>query len=118
MRLSSTIGRAVQYSPADPPSDMALLPAYLRQEFAKMKAAIDLLAEGFDTVVYAPPDKPRIGMRRYADGVQWNPGFGGGPYYFDGNTWRKMDMLAGFALRADGSIPADGAYMASGLKLI
>lgn len=107
---------AVQYNPADPPADMALLPTYLRQEFAKMKAAIDLLADGFDTVTYAPPDKPRLGMRRLADGVQWNPGTGPGPYYFNGTIWIRM--IGGVALIADGSITADGANNANGIKFI
>lgn len=113
--MKPTNSGSIQYNPADPPADPALLQAYLRTEFAKMKAAIDLLAEGFDAVTFAPPEKPRIGMRRYADGVQWNPGAGSGPYYFDGMAWIKMDSGL-MALRADGSINADGTYKASGIK--
>lgn len=75
------------YTPADPPSDPSQLPRYLREEFAKMKAAIDALAEGFDPVVYAYPAKPRAGMRRNFDGMQCNPGSGPGLYRYDGSNW-------------------------------
>jgi hypothetical protein len=78
---------ANSYQPADPPSDPAQLQRYLREELAKLKAAIDAVADGFDPVTYAAPAKPRQGMRRYADGTSWNPGSGAGLYRFDGAAW-------------------------------
>jgi hypothetical protein len=81
---------AGRYQPGEPPSDPSQLPRYLREEFAKIKAALDALADGFDLPVYAPPAKPRAGMRRYADGTQWNPGSGAGLYRFDGATWNFL----------------------------
>lgn len=75
------------YQPGTPPSDPAQLPRYLQEEFIKIKAAIDAVAEGFDPVSYAAPAKPRKGMRRYADGTQWNPGSGEGLYRFNGSAW-------------------------------
>lgn len=78
---------ATQYNPADPPSDPAQLQNYLRGEFAKMKAALDTVAEGFIAVSYAPPPKPREGMLRNADGTSWNPGSGAGLYRYNSSTW-------------------------------
>lgn len=36
----------------------------------------------------SPPPKPRVGTTAYADGTNWNPGSGKGPYAFDGTTWQ------------------------------
>ncbi len=36
------------------------------------------------------PTRPREGMIVYADGTDWNPGSGEGPYYYDGGSWRTM----------------------------
>ena len=83
---SSTTG----YQPGDPPADPALFQRFWREEQIKIKDALDALAEGFDPVTYAPPPKPRKGMRRYADGVQWNPGSGEGLYRYDGTTWKFL----------------------------
>lgn len=78
---------AATYQPGDPPNDPANLQRFLNEELTKIKAAIDAVADGFDPVVYAPPAKPRAGMRRYADGTSWNPGSGAGLYRFDGVAW-------------------------------
>lgn len=78
------------YQPGDPPSDPAQLRRFLQEELTKLKAAIDAVAEGFAPPVYAPPLKPRAGMLRNADGVQWNPGSGPGLYRFDGVVWNLL----------------------------
>lgn len=83
---SSTTG----YQPGDPPADPAQLQRFLREELLKIKAAYDALADGFLPVVYAPPAKPRAGMLRNADGVQFNPGSGAGIYRHDGTTWKFL----------------------------
>jgi hypothetical protein len=88
--MKPTNSSTANYQPGDPPEDLAQLPRYLREEFAKVKAAQDALAAGFDPVVTAAPPKPRIGMRRNADGAQWNPGSGAGLYRYDGTTWRFL----------------------------
>lgn len=78
---------AATYQPGEPPSDPTQLARFLRDELTKLKAALDAVADGFDPVVYAPPAKPRAGMRRYADGTSWNPGSGAGLYRFNGSVW-------------------------------
>jgi hypothetical protein len=88
--MRTTNSNTFGYQPGDPPSDPAQLQRFLREEFIKIKAALDAVADGFDPVTNAPPDKPRQGMRRYADGTQWNPGSGAGLYRYDGTTWRFL----------------------------
>lgn len=78
------------YQPNDPPADPAQLQRFLREELARLKAAIDAVADGFAPVVYAPPAKPRAGMLRNADGTQWNPGSGAGLYRYNGSTWNFL----------------------------
>lgn len=107
--MRPTNSNATQYNPADPPSDPAQLPRYLREEFAKMKAALDIVADGFAGVVYAAPAKPRNGMERNADGTQWNPGSGAGKYRFNGTAWAKVD--------ADPLAPTYTAYGSYGLAV-
>lgn len=81
---------ATSYQPGEVPTDVSQIPRFLREEQAKLKAALDALSDGFDPVMYAPPTKPRKGMRRYADGTQWNPGSGEGLYRFDGVSWKYL----------------------------
>lgn len=35
-------------------------------------------------------EKPREGMVVWADGTNWNPGFGAGPYAYIGGAWTKL----------------------------
>src|SRR5262245_8852003 len=61
----------------------------------------DLIAVELRTV-HVEPEKPREGMIVYADGVDWDPGFGEGPYSYDGTGW--VPMFGGVASIPDGSI--------------
>lgn len=81
---------ATSYQPADPPSDPAQLQRFLREELNRLQAAINAVADGFLPVVYAPPDKPRDGAIRNADGSSWNPGSGPGLYRFGAGTWHFL----------------------------
>lgn len=36
------------------------------------------------TIRHSEPDKPRLGYVYVADGADWNPGYGEGPYYYNG----------------------------------
>jgi hypothetical protein len=81
--MRPTNSSAASYQPGDPPADPAQMQRFLREELAKIKAAYDVLADGFAPVTYMPPAKPRMGMTRYADGNQWDPGSGEGFYYYN-----------------------------------
>ena len=43
----------------------------------------------YDTT-YAAPDKPRAGQLYVADGSNWNPGYGAGPYIYQNGAWFPM----------------------------
>lgn len=83
----------VFYAPGDPPADPKELQRFLREELQKIAGAIQLLADGFDPVVYVAPAKPRKGMRRYADGTSWNPSGGAGLYMYNGSAWVLVKAL-------------------------
>lgn len=88
--MRPTNSNTATYQPGEVPADVAAIPRYLREEIAKLKVALDALADGFLPVVYAYPDKPRTGMLRNFDGETINPGSGGGIYRFDGVTWQFL----------------------------
>jgi hypothetical protein len=45
----------------------------------------------------AAPDKPREGLVVYANGTNWNPGSGAGPYAYISGTWTPLHTGAGGA---------------------
>lgn len=59
-------------------------------EFNQLAEVINRLVEENFPISHYPPDKPREGMIRYADGADWNPGSGKGLYVYDGTRWVKM----------------------------
>lgn len=74
------------------------LVASLQRELDRIASAIQIIASGQLETFEKPggPDKPREGMVRIADGVNWNPGSGKGPYWFNGTTqlWETMGGTA------------------------
>lgn len=59
-------------------------------EFNKLSEVINKLVEENFPVSFKPPEKPRTGMVRYADGSSWNPGSGEGLYSYNGNIWVQL----------------------------
>lgn len=80
----------VRYAPGVVPTRPDDLPRYLTNELTGISAAISALATGQLDMSYAAPDKPRDGMVRLADGVQWNPGAGAGVYCYYHATWNRL----------------------------
>jgi hypothetical protein len=78
-----------RYQPTAPPSgdDLTELVTWVLREFETLSIVLNNAAAGEADICYAPPDKPRTGMIRYADGAQWNPGSGAGFYGFRNGTW-------------------------------
>jgi len=57
---------------------------YLYRELTRISILLEALLDGNINISYTPPERPRDGMKRYADGAQWNPGLGRGLYWYDG----------------------------------
>lgn len=41
-------------------------------------------------VLHVAPSKVKVGMVRYADGTDWNPGSGEGAYVYTSGGWAKL----------------------------
>ena len=64
------------------------LAKYTEDEFGQVASAMqDTFA---DHVWNKAPPRPRRGTYVYADGTNWNPGYGEGPYWFDGTLYHPM----------------------------
>lgn len=83
---------SVSYVPEIPPDDPKRLQVYLRDEFFKIRTAIEALATGHFDVQTELPAKPRRGNVRYFDGVNAKPnGTGGeGIWYYNGTAWVQL----------------------------
>lgn len=69
------------------PEDMA---AQFNRELERLSDELETIRLGYNPVHYVAPDKPRDGMKRYADGTQWDPGGGEGLYIYYNGVWNKM----------------------------
>lgn len=72
------------------PTDTQDALKFLYDEVVDLADEIAELRLAFRTVTYVEPARKAIGMIRYADGTTWNPGSGGGYYFWGGSTWKKM----------------------------
>jgi hypothetical protein len=59
----------------------------VNSELLRISQVLNDLTEDVFTIYYAEPEKPRVGMVKNADGVEWNPGGGAGLYFYNGNQW-------------------------------
>lgn len=82
----------IGYTPEDPPADPGQHQRFLRDELRKISGAIQLLALGHLDKTTVAPSKPRDGDLRYADGSNWNPGYGQGAYIYLGTFWKRLAM--------------------------
>jgi hypothetical protein len=69
----------------------------LRAVVQWMEAELQRLARSFTEddilnlrVLNVEPERPREGMIAHADGTNWNPGAGAGPYSYIGGAWTKL----------------------------
>lgn len=65
---------------------------YIDQEFDKLEQfSVEVETEAIRLQVKnAEPRRPLEGMLAVADGVNWNPGNGAGPYYYNSNEWLPL----------------------------
>ncbi len=83
-------GSVIRYTAGIVPSLPDQLAPFLREELAKLQAVLSTLSDGQLDVVTVAPAKPRDGMLRRADGVNWDPGSGQGVYCFYSGSWRFL----------------------------
>jgi len=87
-------GLGLRYVPGPPP-DLNDVPACIRYFFEELTRVQGVLESGLagncDALAVAPA-RPRDGMIRKADGVNWNPGSGRGYYGYDevSATWKFL----------------------------
>ena len=90
--LDNRGARTARYSPGNLPQVASLPPllTWLTREFRRID-------QGFDRVydlpiLTEPPERIQPARMVYADGTQWDPGYGEGPYFYRGSddTWVPM----------------------------
>lgn len=81
-----------RYAPTAVPETLAGMRAWLADQFRAIAASLQ--APQAPAIVLEPravaPARPTDGMIVYADGSEWNPGDGAGPYVYEGGSWRKL----------------------------
>lgn len=86
----SAFGRQISYFAEPPPGNLdPQLAQYLLAEFGKLAQAINASWLQIPPLA-APPPRPVDGIVANADGVNWNPGAGAGPYAYVGGVWVKL----------------------------
>jgi hypothetical protein len=63
---------------------------YLRDATPLLHAQIEEIHRSFFVETHAEPSKRHELMIRFADGTDWNPGFGRGLYQYSGGAWKKI----------------------------
>lgn len=64
--------------------------SYLQRQNLKLQQVIDSLAAQEQGILHAPPPRVRDGLLVVADGTDWNPGSGAGPYMYYKGAWHYM----------------------------
>ena len=86
----SAFGRPLSYYAEIPPGGTdPQLAQYLLREFDKLASVVNNQWLQLPPLA-APPPRPVDGIVANADGVNWNPGAGAGPYAYVGGVWRKL----------------------------
>lgn len=81
------------FEPLPPPDtrDPLVLIQYIMEEYRRLAAFLQIVAQGQLEISNVAPVKPRGGMVRIADGTNWNPGGGRGVYWYDPSSgWTKL----------------------------
>jgi hypothetical protein len=90
-------------SPEELQANIGTLADWVESEFETLASALQ--ATDADPILAVAPTKPRRGTTAYANGTNWNPGWGEGPYYYNGTAW--LPMSAG-AVASNACVRFDG----------
>ncbi len=78
----------MSYTPGALPKEAP--PYLIRELLAIAEAAVAAVPTVTYDTTYTAPDKPRAGQFYVADGTNWNPGFGVGPYIYLNGSYVPM----------------------------
>jgi hypothetical protein len=84
--------------------DGQFLQKYLQQQLQNIAIALQQTTAEVFVPISAAPSRPTSGMLIYADGTNWNPGSGAGPYIYLGGNWVFLGVQAAratFACKAN-----------------
>ena len=85
------------------------LSRYLFEELGKISLAFDSLRHNLTMdEIHVAPAKPFEGMYVKADGTDWNPGNGAGPYMYVNGAWLPMFDTSGTAPNTFGVVAVSG----------
>lgn len=89
MQVSNSLQRDLNYVPSDPPIGLdPLLADWLRREFFSVYLSHQSLF--LMNPQHEEPTILKIGTIVYADGINWDPGSGEGPYCYTSAGWKRM----------------------------
>lgn len=80
----------MEYRPNVPPRDPSELPGFLEEELRKIANAFTEQDRIYMRVLHEEPIRPREGQLVWADGTDWDPGAGAGPYAYIGGVWVEL----------------------------
>lgn len=81
----------MSYAPRPVPgNDPAVLAQWMQDELQAIGRSFREIEILQLRVLNVAPKRPREGMIAYADGTNWNPGSGAGPYAYIGGVWTKL----------------------------
>ena len=84
-----TGSRDASYLMTAKPLKEASVVSWVEDNLLMIEASLELLSQGFLPKTFVAPIKPFDGMKRYADGTEWNPGSGEGEYIYYAGAWHK-----------------------------
>lgn len=74
-------------APAIDDPNVQELARYVQHELETIARALQKFSTLQFEVLHVEPSRPREGLFAVADGSDWNPGSGGGPYAYFGGSW-------------------------------
>ena len=84
----------VKFALSDPPpiADANEVAQWAAEQFRILESYVEAIALGFLEETHVEPAKLYTGLIRLADGTNWDPGFGRGPYWYDegDSSWHPM----------------------------
>lgn len=102
--MRSTESSTFRYIARTPPFDSKQLPTFINDELQRIGLSVNYALDGQFELQTAAPPKPRPGMIRFADGANWIPGHGAGPFFRTDSGWLPMTPVTGRAVLVGGTV--------------